>query len=247
MNFAAESHVDNSLKDESLFYKTNVEGVKNLLDTCIECNVQKFVQISTDEVYGQRLNEERFLEQDPMNPRNPYAKTKMLAEEIVKMYHANHKIQTLITRGCNTLGPWQNREKLIPKVVHNAFNGMKIPVYGSGLQKREWIAVTEHARAILHLIQNGTFGEIYNIGSGIECTNIDLVNDILKLMDNSSLLIKHVEDRAKHDFQYGVNTEKLISTGWSLDQSFEQFLKTTVEFELARLKLSKEKKDVSVV
>lgn len=235
VNFAAESHVDKSLEDEDPFYQTNVVGVETLLSACLEYGTTRFVQISTDEVYGQRLEGARFKEDDSYAPRNPYARTKVLAEEIINRYQAEMGMETIITRGCNTFGTWQHNEKLLPKVIHNAFHGIDIPVYGSGLQMREWIAASEHARAIWHLIRNDRFGEIYNIGSGYECTNIDLVKLVLGIMDKSTDLIKHVEDRKGHDFQYGVNVSKLADSGWRINQDFESALRRMIGFEIDRL------------
>lgn len=230
VNFAAESHVDNSLVDDSVFYRTNVTGVQTLLDQAVEQNVKNFVQVSTDEVYGQRLHGPAFCEKSPYAPRNPYAVTKVRAEEIVRDYQKQGKIRTLITRGCNTFGPWQHGEKLISKTVLKALSNEKISIYGNGLQKREWIYSLEHARAIYHLIENDCFGEVFNIGSGYETTNIKIVEQILDILGKPMDLIEYVEDRKNHDFQYGVARQKLIHTGFTINHDISRDLIRTVDF-----------------
>lgn len=235
VNFAAESHVDNSLVDDSAFYKTNVDGVETLIKGAIKYGVRHFVQVSTDEVYGQNLDGKPFCEDSPYAPRNPYAMTKVKAEEIVKTYVKQGKIEALITRGCNTFGPWQHGEKLISKTVLKAIKNESIPIYGSGLQKREWIYSSEHARAILFLIENNHFGGVFNIGSGYETTNIDIVRQILDILQKPHNLMTHVEDRKNHDFQYGVSRLKLTQAGFKVKHNMPADLLETVDFYKNRI------------
>ena len=235
VNFAAESHVDNSLKDHAPFFKTNVEGVKILLENCVKNNIDYFVQVSTDEVYGQRSEVALFKEDSDYNPRNPYSKSKHKAEQLVLEFKRDESIKTLITRGCNTLGPWQHHEKLIPKVIINALNHEFIPVYGDGMQCREWISATDHAGAILHLIRSHKFGEVFNIGTGAERRNIDMVRGILKELEKSHDLIQYVDDRLDHDFKYGVDTESLRATGWRPSTDINDELNSTIDFYRKRV------------
>jgi len=230
VNFAAESHVDNSLIDHKPFYRTNVEGVKVLLDSALKAGVNQFVQISTDEVYGQRYGDELFKENADYNPRNPYSKSKCEAEKIVKDFQRNHGINTLITRGCNTFGPWQHKEKLIPKVISNTMQSQKIPVYGDGKQEREWIAAADHAGAVLHLIQGGYFSDVFNINTGYTHKNIDVVKMIIQDLSGHNHLIEYVKDRKNHDEKYGICGKRLAQTGWSPKIRFEDALSITIEF-----------------
>lgn len=229
VNFAAESHVDNSLLDASPFRRTNVEGVRVLLEACCSSNVKLFVQISTDEVYGQRLDGSLFEETSEYNPRNPYALSKVDAEKLVLEYASSKGLQYLITRGCNSFGPWQHAEKLIPKVISNALEGVNIPVYGDGKQQREWIAASDHAQAVYHLISKGYKNSVFNIGTGHTLKNIDVVHEVLHKLGARKSLIEFVEDRANHDFMYGINTNKLEATGWSPSEEFEDCMNETIE------------------
>jgi len=228
VNFAAESHVDNSLIDAYPFMKTNVEGVRSLLNVCLRQHVEMFVQISTDEVYGQGYGGHLFTETDPYRPRNPYSSSKVEAEKLVKSYCDTSSLKYLITRGCNSFGPWQHSEKLIPKVILNALSHKKVPIYGRGDQKREWIAAVDHAGAVLHLLSTGYQNEVFNIGSGYEVENINVVKRILNELGKPESLITYVEDRLNHDYKYGVNTSKIKCAGWKPSKTFHPYLIKTI-------------------
>lgn len=213
INFAAESHVDNSISTPAIFTKTNVVGTQTLLDASLKYGVQKFVQVSTDEVYGHltSISENSFTEKTPLNPRSPYSATKASADLLVKSYVNTFGLDASITRCSNNFGENQHEEKLIPKIVKNAMNNLPIPIYGSGLNIRDWIYVEDHIDGIFSVIQNGKPGEVYNFGGKrgeSEITNIDLCKRILSIMGRDESLITRVEDRKGHDFRYSVDYSK---------------------------------------
>lgn len=228
VNFAAESHVDRSIDDSSHFVSTNVSGTQTLLDASRHEDIDRFVQISTDEVYGETLAGE-FQEDDRLDPRNPYSATKAGADLLARSYYTTHGLPVVITRASNNYGPRQHREKLIPKLISNAFDGEPLPIYGDGTNVREWMFVEDHCRAIRFLMNNGEDGEIYNIGSGEELQNKEVAQKIVDAVGASSDLIEFVEDRPGHDQRYALDTTKLRSLGWEPRTSFEEGLKRTIQ------------------
>lgn len=227
VNFAAETHVDRSIRSAEPFVSTNVQGTQTLLDAAAESNIDRFVQVSTDEVYGE-VESGSFSEDDRLNPRNPYAATKAGADLLVRSYHTTHDVPALVTRSSNNYGPYQHPEKLIPKFTQRARNGEPLPVYGDGSNVREWIYVTDNCRAIDTVLRDGEVGEIYNIGSDIELQNIEVTRRILDALGASDDLIEFVEDRAGHDQRYALNTGKIRSLGWEPQVSFDEGLTRTV-------------------
>lgn len=229
-HYAAESHVDRSIKDASPFIETNVKGTQVLLDTCRKYPVHKFIHISTDEVYGE-IRWGRFKETSPFAPNSPYAAAKAAADLLVKAYIRTYGFPAIIARPCNNFGPWQYPEKLMPVIILNALKNKKVPVYAKGLNVREWLYVSDCARAILTILKKGRIGEIYNVGSGHERKNIDTVKSILKILGKTQTLIEFVKDRAGHDFRYSLNTDKIRrELGWQPILKFEDGLKKTVNW-----------------
>ncbi|WP_436932545.1 dTDP-glucose 4,6-dehydratase [Halosimplex halobium] len=231
VNFAAESHVDRSIEGSEPFVSTNVQGTQTLLDAAVDADLDRFLQISTDEVYGQILDG-TFSEADPLEPRNPYAATKAGADLLAKSYETTHGLPVVITRTCNNFGPRQHSEKLIPKFITNAAAGKDLPVYGDGSNVREWIYVEDNCRALDLVLQEGDPGEVYNIGSGIERTNLEVTRAILEFVGGSEDQITFVEDRAGHDQRYALDTEKIERLGWEPEWSFEEGLKRTMDYYL---------------
>ena len=231
VNFAAESHVDRSIEGAESFVTTNVQGTQVLLDAALEADIDRFLQISTDEVYGQILNG-TFSEDDELNPRNPYAATKASADLLAKSYEKTHDLPVLITRTCNNFGPRQHSEKLIPKFIQNAATGKELPVYGDGSNVREWIYVEDNCRALDLVLREGTPGEVYNIGSGEERTNLEVTEAILEAVGGSQDQITFVEDRAGHDQRYALEYDKLTNLGWEPSWSFEDGLEQAVDYYL---------------
>ncbi|PGF17145.1 dTDP-glucose 4,6-dehydratase [Natrinema sp. CBA1119] len=232
VNFAAESHVDRSIEGAGSFVTTNVEGTQTLLDAAVKTDIDRFLQISTDEVYGQILDG-TFSEDDELNPRNPYAATKASADLLAKSYETTHDLPVLITRTCNNFGPRQHAEKLIPKFIRNAAAGDELPVYGDGSNVREWIYVEDNCRALDRVLRDGEIGEVYNIGSSEERTNLEVTEAILDSVGGSKEQISFVEDRAGHDQRYALETDKIERLGWEPSWSFEEGLEQTVEYYLS--------------
>lgn len=230
-NFAAESHVDRSIDTAEPFVSTNVQGTQTLLDAARDSGIDRFVQVSTDEVYGE-IEEGEFSEDDALNPRNPYAATKAGADLLANSYYTTHDVPVLITRSSNNFGPRQHSEKLIPKFLTRASEGKSLPVYGDGSNVREWIYVTDNCRAIDTVLREGTVGETYNIGSGIELENRTVTQKILDAVGKDEDLIEFVEDRAGHDQRYALDTNKIENLGWEPKVSFEEGLKRTVQYYL---------------
>jgi dTDP-glucose 4,6-dehydratase len=228
VNFAAESHVDRSIDGAEPFVSTNVHGTQVLLDAALGADVDRFVQISTDEVYGE-IEEGTFSEDDPLNPRNPYSATKASADLLANSYYVTHDLPVIVTRSSNNFGPRQHPEKLIPKFVTRAANGDSLPVYGDGTNVREWIYVEDNCRAILAVLEQGTPGEAYNIGSGIERQNIEVTEQIIEAVGASENLIEFVDDRAGHDQRYALDTSKVEALGWEPEWTFEEGLEQTVD------------------
>jgi dTDP-glucose 4,6-dehydratase len=231
LNFAAESHVDRSINSAESFVSTNVQGTQTLLDAAREADIERFIQISTDEVYGE-IESGVFHEDDALNPRNPYAATKAGADLLAKSYYTTHDVPVLITRSSNNFGPRQHPEKLIPKFLKRASKAQSLPVYGDGSNVREWIYVTDNCRAINTVLRDGTIGETYNIGSGIELQNLEVTRKVLNAAGATEDLIEFVDDRAGHDQRYAVDTSKIEALGWEPKVSFKQGLERTASFYL---------------
>jgi dTDP-glucose 4,6-dehydratase len=231
VNFAAESHVDRSIEGAEPFVSTNVQGTQTLLDAAVETDVDRFLQVSTDEVYGE-IYEGEFSEEDRLNPRNPYAATKASADLLAKSYETTHDLPVVITRTCNNFGPRQHPEKLIPKFIRNATAGKDLPVYGDGSNIREWIYVEDNCRALDLVLREGDPGEVYNIGTGEERTNLEVTEAILDAVGGTEDQITFVEDRAGHDQRYALDISKIQQLGWEPSWSFEDGLQRTVEYYL---------------
>lgn len=233
INFAAESHVDRSILDSSPFLDTNVKGTLNLLDLANELKIQRFIQISTDEVYGSLGAEGYFTELTPLNPNSPYSASKTSADMFAMAYHHTYGTPVLITRCSNNYGPKQFPEKLIPLIISNCLENKQIPVYGDGLNVRDWIYVNDHNLAILDVLEKGDTGQIYNIGSSNEKTNIEIVKTILNILVKSEELITYVKDRPGHDKRYAIDSSKIQNElGWSPKMNFENGIKQTIEWYL---------------
>lgn len=212
-HFAAQSHVDRSLLDCAEFFNSNCYGTQVLLDSSLKMNVQKFVHVSTDEVYGSRPDG-AFTESDRMNPTNPYSVSKASAEQLVLNTHRHDGLPILITRGANTYGTYQYPEKLIPFFVAQALNNQPLPLYGDGKQQRDWLHVSDHCQAIAFVAEKGIAGEIYNIPGSEHKTNIELTQTILKYLEKNESLIQYVQDRKGHDRRYAMSGEKLRQLGF---------------------------------
>jgi dTDP-glucose 4,6-dehydratase len=229
VNFAAETHVDRSLLSVGEFIQTNVHGTQVLLDAAVHADVKRFVQVSTDEVYGD-IPAGCSREDDLLRPRSPYSASKAGAEMMVNAYFETYGLNTVITRGSNTYGPYQFPEKLIPLMITNVFEARSLPVYGDGQQVRDWLHVHDHCTGIVTAMERGSTGGRYNIGGGNERRNLDIVLLLLELMDAPRSLIQHVEDRLGHDRRYALSTERLRALGWQPETSFERGLQETVEW-----------------
>ena len=209
VNFAAESHVDRSIIDPDTFIKTNINGTFQLLEMARKRDVKKFVQISTDEVYGSLGKEGKFSEQTPLAPNSPYSASKTSADVLAMSYYKTYNMPVVITRCSNNYGPYQFPEKLIPLIITNAMNDIELPVYGDGMNVRDWIHVADHCEAIDVVLHNGKEGNVYNVGGENERTNIEIVKLILKALGKSEALIKYVKDRPGHDRRYAIDSTKL--------------------------------------
>jgi dTDP-glucose 4,6-dehydratase len=227
VHFAAESHVDRSISDPGAFVSTNVQGTFTLLDAARKAGVDRFVHVSTDEVYGS-IREGAFTETDPLRPSSPYSASKAASDLLALAYHTTHDLPVVVTRCSNNYGPYQFPEKLIPLFVTNLLDGMKVPVYGSGTNVREWIYVLDHCRAVDFVLEHGAPGEVYNIGSGVEKTNLEITETLLSLLEKNQESVEYVKDRPGHDFRYAIDCSKLRSMGWSPTFTFERALAETV-------------------
>ncbi|MFA6830072.1 MAG: dTDP-glucose 4,6-dehydratase [Bacilli bacterium] len=230
INFAAESDVDKSIIDSDVFIRTNIYGTKVLLDVCRKYGIRRFHQVSTDEVYGPALlNEPSFTEKDKLNPTNPYSASKAGAEMLVFGYHQTYGLPITISRSSNNYGPYQNLEKLIPLWISKALNNSSLPVYGNGLNIRDWLYVKDNCQAIDLIVRNGRNGEVYNIGGGNEKTNLEIADLILKELKLPSDFYHFVQDRKGHDFRYSLNTDKITNElGWKPSKEFKQGLRETI-------------------
>ena len=235
-NFAAETHVDNSINNVHPFIDSNIIGTVNLLDLSVKYNVERFYHISTDEVYGAlEYGDPPFTETTPYNPQNPYAASKAASDHFVMSYHNTYGLPVVITNCSNNYGPRQHVEKLIPKTISNIMSNKKIPVYGKGENIRDWIYVEDHCKGILDIFYGGKIGEKYNIGGECEVRNIDLVKMIIKLMGASEDLIEFVDDRPGHDLRYAIDNAKIRNTvAFKPQHTLEEGLKKTIEWYESR-------------
>ena len=236
INFAAESHVDNSIKNPEIFLTTNIIGTEILMDASIKYNIKRYHQISTDEVYGD-LPLDRpdllFKEDTPIHTSSPYSTSKASADLLVMAYYRTYGLPVTISRCSNNYGPYQFPEKLIPLTIMKALNNEKIPVYGTGENVRDWIHVHDHNVGVDLIVRNGKVGEIYNLGGHAERPNIEIVKIILKQMNKSTDLISFVEDRKGHDLRYAIDSSKVEkSLGWNRSYTFEDGIKETIDWYL---------------
>jgi dTDP-glucose 4,6-dehydratase len=228
VNFAAETHVDRSIAQPDAFVQTHAVGTWVLLEAVREASV-RYVQVSTDEVYGS-IEEGTFTESSPLAPSSPYSATKAGADLLVSSYFHTYGTEALICRGSNNYGPFQYPEKLIPLMVLNALHGDRLPVYGDGMQVRNWIYVEDFAAGIGHALEHGTPGEVYNVGGPDECPNMEVVRQILALTGRDESLIEHVTDRPGHDRRYSLSSEKVRALGWEPEVRFTEGLARTVDW-----------------
>ena len=234
VNFAAESHVDKSIDDPSIFLVSNIIGTQVLMDACRKFDIERFHQISTDEVYGD-LPLDRpdlsFSEETPIGPSNPYSASKASADLLVQAYHRTYGLKTTISRCSNNYGPYQFPEKLIPKTIMMAQKGLHVPIYGSGRNVRDWIYVDDHCIAIDRILRSGRPGNIYNIGGRNERSNLQVVSAVLQGLGKSEDLIQFVGDRPGHDLRYAIDSSKIEKKlGWRAEHSFAQGLELTIRW-----------------
>lgn len=233
VNFAAESHVDRSILGSEIFYRTNVIGTTVLLEASRRYHVEKFLQVSTDEVYGSLGPTGLFTEQTPLSPNSPYSSSKAAADMAVLAFHHTYGLPVVITRCSNNYGQLQFPEKLIPLMIINALNNKKLPVYGDGLNVRDWIYVIDHNKAVELVLENGRVGEVYNVGASREMKNIEIVKLILKKLGKGEDLIEFVKDRPGHDRRYAIDSSKIQSElGWKPEYDFEKALSDTIDWYL---------------
>jgi dTDP-glucose 4,6-dehydratase len=233
VNFAAESHVDRSILGPAVFVETNVGGTNVLLDAARERQVRRFVQVSTDEVYGSLGSTGKFTESTPLHPNSPYAASKASADLMVLSYYRTFNFPAVITRCSNNYGPYQFPEKLIPLMIANAVDNKPLPVYGDGMNVRDWLFVTDHCTAIDAVLHKGVPGEVYNIGGNNEWKNIDIVKTVLKKLNKPESLISFVKDRLGHDRRYAIDQSKITSQlGWKPAVTFEAGIAKTIDWYL---------------
>ena len=240
VNLAAESHVDRSIASDRDFVRTNVLGTATLLASALASGVKRFVQVSTDEVYGELpwaepesrdSSARRFTEDTPLAPRSPYSATKAAADHLSLAYHITHGLDVVVTRSSNNYGPNQHPEKLIPLMITNALQDKPLPVYGDGLHVRDWLHVKDHCRGLIDAVDNGAPGRILNFGGDAERTNLSVVKEILQIMDRPSDLIQHVQDRLGHDRRYAIDSSRAQSElGWEPSIAFSDGLRETVDW-----------------
>jgi dTDP-glucose 4,6-dehydratase len=231
IHWAAESHVDRSIEDASPFLDTNVKGTQVILDISKSYRVERFINISTDEVYGELTEEGQFYETTPLNPNSPYSVSKASADMLGRAYYRTYSLPVITVRPSNNYGPWQYPEKLIPVIILKALRNEKVPVYGKGLNIREWLYVSDCVDAVFEILEKGKIGEIYNVGSGNEKRNIDVVRTVLKLLGKSEELVEFVKDRLGHDFRYSLNSDKISKEiGWKSKTGFSEGIEKTVKW-----------------
>ena len=232
INFAAETHVDRSIMGGAEFVQTNINGTYTLLECARVCGVERFLQISTDEVYGS-IEEGLWTEEWPLDPRSPYSASKASAELLVRAFHVTHGLPILITRCSNNIGPYQYPEKRVPLFVTNAIDDLALPIYGDGSQVRDHLYVEDHCSAINVVLNLGEPGEAYNVGSDNEATGIDVVRTILRILDKPETLIENVADRPGHDARYALDSSKLRGLGWLPTYDYLEAMQRTVEWYVA--------------
>ena len=233
INFAAESHVDRSITGPEIFIETNVQGTLNLLQAAKEAKTHRFLQVSTDEVYGTLGKDGYFYETTPLAPNSPYSASKASADMLVRAYYETYKMPVLNTRCSNNYGPYQYPEKLIPFFISQLLKGEKVPVYGDGLNVRDWLYVYDHCSAIDTVLHKGRVGEVYNIGGHNEKTNMEITRIILDAMGKDENSIRYVEDRLGHDRRYAIDNHKIqTELGWKPSLTFEEGIKLTIDWYL---------------
>jgi dTDP-glucose 4,6-dehydratase len=231
INFAAESHVDRSILGSEVFFRTNVIGTNVLLEIAKKYEVEKFLQVSTDEVYGSLGPEGLFTELTPLAPNSPYSSSKASADLMALSYYHTYGFPVVITRCSNNYGPYQFPEKLIPLMLINCMNNKKLPVYGDGMNVRDWIYVIDHNKAIDLVFEKGRVGEVYNIGADKEMPNIEIVKLVIKYLNKSEDLIQFVKDRPGHDRRYAIDSTKIqTELGWRPEHSFEEAIQQTIDW-----------------
>lgn len=231
VNFAAESHVDRSILQPELFVLTNVAGTQTLLDLSRQYGVGKFVQVSTDEVYGTLGATGLFTEESPLQPNSPYSASKAGADLLVRAYYETFGLPINITRCSNNYGPYQYPEKLIPLIIYNALHNKPLPVYGDGLNVRDWLYVEDHCRAVDLVLRQGVDGEIYNIGGHNERNNLQVIQTILSELNKPETLIRHIQDRPGHDRRYAINADKIRKElGWAPQYHYESGIRETIRW-----------------
>lgn len=234
INFAAESHVDRSILGSEIFFRTNVLGTNVLLETARKFEVEKFLQVSTDEVYGSLGKEGLFTEHTPLSPNSPYSSSKASADMMALSFYHTFGMPVVITRCSNNYGPFQFPEKLIPLIVLNCLNNKKLPVYGDGMNVRDWIYVIDHNKAINLVFEKGKVGDVYNIGASNEMPNIEIIRLILKHLNKDESLIEYVKDRPGHDRRYAIDSDKIqTELNWKPEFTFEQAIGKTIDWYLA--------------
>lgn len=229
INFAAQTHVDRSIADASEFIQTNIYGAYILLEAAKKHNVNRFIQISSDEVYGS-IKEGSFKEEDALYPNSPYAASKAAADHLARSYFVTYKLPVLIIRSSNNFGPYQYPEKVIPLFVTNALENKKLPLYGDGLNVRDWLYVLDNCRAIDLILHKGEIGQIYNVAAGNEKTNLQLTKLILKILQKPEDLIEYVNDRPGHDRRYSMDSSKIKGLGWQPQYQLQEALKETINW-----------------
>jgi len=229
VHFASESYVDRSIEDASAFVITNVQGTFTLLESARKCDIKRFIQISTDEVYGSR-ERGSFKEKDRLTPSSPYSSSKAGSDLLAQSYYITYNLPVIITRCANNFGPYQYPEKLIPLFITNLLQNKKVPVYGTGKNVRDWIYVLDHCKALDFILHNGDPGEIYNIGGSAERSNIEITRKIIAILGADESMIEYVKDRPGHDFRYSLNCTKLHKLGWTPECGFYDALESTVKW-----------------
>jgi len=229
LNFAAETHVDRSILEPGSFIQTDIYGTYVLLEATKKFGLERMVQVSTDEVYGEVMKGSS-AESAPLRPRSPYAASKAGGDLICLAYYTTYTTPVVITRGSNSIGPYQYPEKVVPLFITNALDDLPLPLYGDGLQMRDYQCVIDHCEGIDTVLHKGKIGEIYNIGSGVEIRNIDMAKEILRLLNKPESLIQYVEDRPGHDRRYSLDTTNLQALGWRCRHPFQEALEKTVKW-----------------